>query len=671
MDGSGLIRAEDSVHFPASLAQTRFWLLEELDAGRAALNVAVQWTLLGPLTPGQVEGAWRRVVDRHEVLRTGLTAIDGMPIQVLHAKAPFHLAHHDLQGLSDAERLIAAERLGRTEAVTPFTLTTPPLMRVSLLTLTPTVSRMLVTLHHAVCDGWSIGVLAEEFMSALEGAVLPALMLQYGDYAEWQQAWLASPALSQAKAYWVQQLTDLPYGMVPADYSSSQRGSGAIVSALLPDADTADLVQLASKHGCTVFTIALAALGRMLQTRIGTDDIAIGTQIANRDEIELEPMVGCFINTVVLRLNLSLSSNWESFIRHTAKVVSEALHYGQFPFEMLIQTLNPKRDYGRTPLYSVNMIFQRSFVKPAPRGGVSLVDMPSYSAGALYDLNFFMVERPDGWRMSCEYDASRYRASTVQTMLSDWIAVLASKPCIPNPKTQIAARLSEIWQTVLGLDSASPDDDFFEVGGHSLLAARLLSRIEVAFGCRVTMADLFSEPTLGGLARRLEEPTSNADDLPMSKSGRTHSRVIGLGAANQWHPLADAFSPSIRFATLELTCAAESIPLFSEDHLILVASGPDAPAVVSLAASLGKGRQTVILALIDAVAPPRLGIMSRLRRVASRPKFAGRVMLFGQADQSDDAAGWSGQLTGFIEVIPLPAISRYSAIAQHIQAAIV
>ena len=671
MDGSGLVRAEDGIHFSASLAQTRFWLLEELDVGGAALNVAVQWKLLGALTPGQVEGAWRRVIDRHEVLRTGLTAIDGLPIQVLHPNAPFCLTHHDLRELSEAERLLAVERLGRAEAVTPFILAAPPLMRVSLLTLTPSVSHMLVTLHHAVCDGWSIGVLAEEFMSALEGAVLPALMLQYGDYAEWQRAWLASPALSLSKAYWVQQLADLPYGMVPADYSSTRRGSGAIVSALLPNSSAADLVRLASKHGCTVFTIALAALGCMLQVRIGRDDIAIGTQVANRDEIELESMVGCFINTVVLRLDLSLISNWGNFISHTAAVVSEALHHGQFPFEMLIQTLNPKRDHGRTPLYSVNMIFQRSFVRPAPRANVHLFDMPSYSAGALYDLNFFMVERPDGWRVSCEYDAARYRASTVQAMLDDWIAALTGKPCISNPTMQIAAHLSEIWQEVLGLDKASPSDDFFEVGGHSLLAARLLSRIEVAFGCRVTMADLFSEPTLGGLARRLEKLTSSADNPAISKPCRAHSRVIGLGDTNQWQPLADAISPSIRFTTLELAFASENIALYSEDYLILVANGPDAPAAISLASSLYKERQTVILALIDAAASTRLGIMSWLRRVASRPKFSGRVMLFGQADQSVKPACWSGQLTGSIEVIPLPATSRYSAIAQYIQATIV
>ncbi len=671
MDGSIFNRAEESVHFPASLAQTRFWLLEELDPGRAALNVAVQWTLLGSVTPDQAEEAWRRVIDRHEILRTGLKAIDGLPIQVLYSTAGFHLTHIDLTELSEAERLLEAERLGRAEAMTPFILQTPPLMRVSLITLGPGVSRMLLTLHHAICDGWSIGVLAEEFISALAGENLPALALQYGDYAEWQRAWLASSALSPAQAYWLQQLADLPYASVPPDYSSTKRGPGAIVAAMLPGDIATDLVKFASQHGCTPFTVALAALGCVLQTRIGADDIAIGTQIANRDEVELEPMVGCFINTIVLRLDLSLRSNWQNFVRRTAIVVSEALEHGQFPFEMLIQTLNPKRDHSRTPLYSVNMIFQRSFVKPAPRGHVRLVDMPSYSAGALYDLNFFMVERPDGWRASCEYDTARYRASTVQAMLDDWIAALAGKPIVLTGTSQFPARLSEIWQEVLGLDSASASDNFFDVGGHSLLAARLLSRIEAAFGCRVTMADLFSEPTLGGLARRVEKHADNANHLTLPEPSRASSRVIGLGNSTLWQTLAAEISSASPFTTIGFTSAIESIAAYSEDCLVLVANGLDAAAAASLASSLDQKGRKVILALIDAVASSRLGIVSRLRRVASRPRFAGRVMLFGEARQVDEVARCLRQLTGPVEIIRLPAADRDLAIAKHIKAAIV
>ena len=670
MDGSTLIREEDSIHFPASIAQTGFWLLEQLDPGRAALNVAVQWTLLGSVTPGRAEAAWRRVIDRHEVLRTGLTAIDGVPVQVIRPEVPFCLTHHDLLRLADTDRLLEAERLARAEAVIPFILQAPPLMRVSLITLAPGISRMLLTLHHAVCDGWSIGVLAEEFVSALAGAALPTLVLQYGDYAEWQRAWLASSALSLAQAYWVQQLADLPYAAVPPDYPSTERGPGAIVSAMLPPNTTLDLVQLASRHGCTPFTIALGALGCVLQSRIGANDIAIGTQLANRDEIELEPMIGCFINTVVLRLNLSLISDWENFISQTAAVVSEALEYGKFPFEMLVQILKPKRDRGRTPLYSVNMIFQRSFVTPTPRGDVRLVDLPSCSAGALYDLNFFMVERPDGWRASCEYDTARYRASTVQAMLDDWIAVLTDKSSVQTSTTRVAARLTAIWQEVLGSDSASADDDFFDVGGHSLLAARLLSRIEAAFGCRVTMADLFSEPTLGGLTRRLDKSLNETEHFTMSRPHHRHRCVIGLGDPSQWQRLADAISPEIAFAALDLSSAAQSITSFSAENLVLVANGPDALAAVSLASALTREGRNVLLALIGAVAPPRGGIMSRLRRAASQPRFAGRTILFGQADQVDQVACWSGQLTGPIEIIQLPAASPDLAIARHIEAAI-
>ncbi len=667
MDGGTFNREQETLRFPASLAQTRFWLLEALDPGKAALNVAVRWTLLGPVTPDQAEAAWRRVIDRHEVLRTALQAQDGLPIQVVYPTASFHLSHYDLLALPEAERLAEAERLGRAEATIPFVLEAPPLMRASLITIAPGVSRMLLTLHHTVCDGWSIGILAEEFTAALAGEGLPSLPLQYGDYAEWQQAWLASPALAAGKAYWTRQLANLPYAMVPTDYAAAERGPGAILSCLISSALSEEMVRRAGLHGCTPFTIALAALGRVLQARIGTDDIAIGTQIANRDDIELEPMVGCFINTVVLRLDLSASPDWDGLVRQAATVASDALLHGQFPFEMLIQALNPKRDQSRTPLFSVNLIFQRSFVTPKPRGDVTLVDMPSHSAGALYDLNFFMVERPDGWRASCEYDTARYGGSTVQAMLDDWTSALAGTPVGTRSMNQVTARLAAIWQEVLGLDHADPEDDFFDVGGHSLLAARLLSRIEAAFGRRVTMAELFTGPTLGGLARRLDAP---APDANLGSGPALQGRVLAVGEPAQWRALADAFGIAAPFTTIGHTSAEAIMASSPEKRFVVVASGADAPAAIALASGLEQQRRAVVLALIDAASPHRPGLMSRLRRAANPSRFAGRAMLFCRGERLDAASGWAGQLTGAIDVIELPAAAWHTAMVQHLKVAL-
>ncbi len=191
---------------PCSLAQSRFWILDALNPGTAALNVAVRWKLLGTLPPAHVQRAFDRIIARHEILRTAIAEVEGEPVQVVAPRVDFIVGVADLTAHPEETRWAEAERLGAIEATTPFRLDAAPLIRVTLVILEPTVSLLLVTLHHAACDGWSIGVLAQEFMAALDaiaqgGPILPdELPLQYGDYAEWQQAWVESEGLEAVSA---------------------------------------------------------------------------------------------------------------------------------------------------------------------------------------------------------------------------------------------------------------------------------------------------------------------------------------------------------------------------------------------------------------------------------------------------------------------------------------
>ena len=497
---------------PCSLAQSRFWILDALEPGTASLNVAVRWKLLGQLPPQAVQRAFERIVARHESLRTVIVDVDGEPMQVVASAMPFTVGVVDLKAHPEATRWEEAERLGAIEATKPFQLDTLPLIRVTLLLLEPEVSLLLVTVHHAVSDGWSIGVLAREFMDALgaiaEGRpILPdALPLQYADYAEWQRAWLASDGPAVASAYWMEHLVGAPYVEVAPDRPrGSERGKSVITSILLPQSVRDTMVEQATRHGCTMFAVALAALGRMLGARTNAPEITIGTQVAGRTEIELEGMVGSFINTLVLRLDLSAPGDVDASIDRAATVVNGALEHHAMPFEMLIRQLNPPRDRSRTPLFAVNFIYQRSFVAPAPQGGVVLVDMPSHSAGALYDLNFFMVERPAGWRISCEYDSALYEPASIDTMLRSWQDALtgAALTAQPTEDVDVVARLGLIWAKILGVATVQPTDGFFEIGGHSLLAARMLAQVEAVFGRRISIATLFEDHTLAGFASHL------------------------------------------------------------------------------------------------------------------------------------------------------------------------
>ncbi len=659
--GTPLSGGGAEITYPASLAQTRFWLLDALDPGSPALNVAVRWSLLGPITPEAVETAIRGIVSRHEILRTALKDIDGTPLQIIRPVLPFKLQHRDLTGLPLAQSLAEADRIGEEEARTPFVLETAPLMRVVLISLAPDNARLLVTMHHAICDGWSVGVLSDELMRSLSGAPpQPDLPLQYGDYAEWQQAWLRSEALATARSYWTAHLADLPYVTVPPDRPAEERGEGAINSVLLPRDLTDAMAKMAALHGCTPFAVALAALGRMLQARTGAADIPIGTQIAGRTEVELEGMIGPFINTLVLRLDLSDTPDWSERVNRAATVVADALQHHAMPFELLIRTLNPARTRGRTPLFSVNFIFQRSFVAPYAEGDIRLVDLPSHSAGALYDLNFFMVERPDGWRASCEYDAARFDPATVDAMLAQWRQALSGQALASAPQADpVTARLAEIWRETLGVDSVAPGDSFFDLGGHSLLAARMLARVEAVFGQRVGMAALFTDSTLGGLAARLAAPAT------------TRAPLVAVGDGADWQGFGEAAGlgrPFVRVA--DATPAA-----VTRDHpagpVTILGAGKNGQAAFRLAHALEAQGRSVTLVLVDA-APPSTGRKLWPLRQSRPPaeRFSGRALLFRRpSTPAETMAAWSSHLVGELESGVLPAGPWHAHVAARIDAA--
>ncbi len=430
------------------------------------------------------------------------------------------------------------------------------------------------------------------------------------------------------------------------------------------------MARTAARQCCTPFAVALAALGRMVQARTGATDIPIGTQIAGRTEVELEGMIGPFINTLVLRLDLSGTPDWTERVCRAALVVADALHHHAMPFELLIRALNPARVRGRTPLFSVNFIFQRSFVAPFAGGDITLVDLPSHSAGALYDLNFFMVERPDGWRASCEYDAARFDSATVDAMLADWRQALSGQalsagtlsgraPAAASSLDTVTARLAAIWCEILGVPSVLPGDGFFDLGGHSLLAARMLARVEVAFGQRVGMAALFTDNTLGALAARLATPATAG--MPL----------IAVGDDAEWQGFADAIGAGRRFI-----CVADAKPeAVTGDHpggpLTILGAGKNGQAAFRLAHALETQGRAVTLVLVDADPPSdgRTIWPLRQRRQASE-RFGGRAFLFRRPSRSTDAmAGWSSRLAGDLESGLLPAGPWHAHVAARIEAA--
>jgi amino acid adenylation domain-containing protein len=430
----------DRIVYPCSQAQQRFWFEEQLHPRNPGLNVAVRWGLEGVISDAVLEAAWNVLIARHESLRTRFDAIDGEPIQIVVPVVDFTLRVFDLRSLDAEAAGREAERLAVTEAQAPFDLISAPLIRVSRIVLTDTRSTLLVTAHHTICDGWSVGILAREMgdvcdrLGRGEPAKLPPLPLTYGQFAVAERDWLQSGsfeaevaaarvALRNYKQF--ELITDRP--RLPV-----QTSNGAIVSRLLDRAVTTSLAGLARRHGSTLFMTAFAALLALLHRYSGETDIAIGTQVVGRDEVEIEPVVGCFINTVALRGDVSGDPTFSELIERTRDTVTESLDLRHFPLERLIEVVNPKRDLSRNALFSLNFIFQRSFIEDTAYEHFKLIDLPSRSAGSLYDLNFFMVERPDGWRLSCEYNTDLFEDATAEGIVERFALLLRSVAAEPE-----------------------------------------------------------------------------------------------------------------------------------------------------------------------------------------------------------------------------------------------
>jgi non-ribosomal peptide synthetase component F/thioesterase domain-containing protein len=420
--------------FPCSVAQERFWLLDRLDPGDSSYNVAVRWRLEGRIATDLLEQSWFTIIERHEVLRTVFLEVNGQPIQRVMPTARFRLNEIDLSNLSPELQQTEGDRIGVIEARAPFDLASGPLIRATLLRFSPTMSIILVTTHQIVSDGWSIGIMAREMGLIYEALRrdkpidLEPLPIQYADYSEWQLEWLKARGTEAETAYWTQQLAGIkPFKVLPdRPRPAMPTTNGAIASRVLPRELTNCAQALSAERGATLFATAFAALCATLARFTGENEIVVGTQVSGRDQVELEPMVGQFVNSLILRNDLSGNPTFGTIIDRVRDTIAQALEYRHIPIERLLGMVKSGRSDASTPAISVNFIFQKTFITNTVYDDFTLIDMPSLPAGAIYDLNLFMVERPDGWRFSCQYNTDQFEAATAERLLAYFEILLQS-----------------------------------------------------------------------------------------------------------------------------------------------------------------------------------------------------------------------------------------------------
>jgi amino acid adenylation domain-containing protein len=418
---------------PLSFAQQRLWFLDRLEPGDTAYNIPVFLRLSGALDRTALVRSLAEVLRRHESLRTSFGVSSGEPIQVIAAPAAVSLPRIDLRLLPAACREREVLRIATEEAGRPFDLAHGPVLRARLLELGARENVALLTMHHIVADGWSTGVLVREF-GALYGAFsagrpspLPELSLQYADFAQWQRGWLQGQALEDQLAYWRKQLAGSPRALdLPTDRERPQgRAHRAGRSAWrLPIELVQKLEQLSSRNAATLFMTLLAAFDVLLSHYSGRDDTVVGTDIANRNHVGTEQLIGFFVNQLVLRTDLSGNPSFQELLGRVRGVALGAYAHQDLPFEKLVEELRPERDSVSAPLFHAKLVLQNAPAAELDLAGLTVRGLAVDGGAAKFEFLLNLAVTEEGLSGGVEYSADLLDATTVARILDQFELVL-------------------------------------------------------------------------------------------------------------------------------------------------------------------------------------------------------------------------------------------------------
>ncbi|HEY4389359.1 MAG TPA: amino acid adenylation domain-containing protein, partial [Ktedonobacteraceae bacterium] len=418
---------------PLSFAQERLWFLDQLAPHSATYNMPVALQLTGPLSLEALEQSLTQLVQRHETLRTCFQSEESEPVQWISEPWSVRIALIDLQSLSSEQGEEYVSCLFQQEVEQPFDLQRAPLWRVCLLRLSQQKHALLLTMHHSIADGWSMGVLIREISSLYQAALtneailLPALPVQYADYALWQQQWFQGEVLERQLAYWQQQLTDAPALLkLPTDHPrpvvQSFVGAQQIVY-LSPDL-LQELKALSQREGVTLFMTLLAAFQVLLMRYSGQDDLVVGTPIANRRWQEVEGLIGFFVNTLALRTDLSGNPDFRQLLQRVREVSLQAYAHQDLPFEKLVSMLQVERSMSYAPLFQVLFTLQNMPLGELELAGLSWQPLALKWTTAKFDLNLVVSECVQGLEVNLEYNTDLFEVATISRLLKHWQMLL-------------------------------------------------------------------------------------------------------------------------------------------------------------------------------------------------------------------------------------------------------
>lgn len=532
---------------PASFAQERVWLASQVARDVPLYHVLDQFRICA-LDEQQLREAFAVVISRHETMRTTLRVDDGVLTQEIHANVDAEIEFVDLRALTDEshKKYVEVERIKL--AVEPFDLGRPPLWRTRVLRFGDAEWVVLLVAHHTVFDAASVFNLHAEFTeicAAIEAgrpARLPELTIQYADFAVWQRDRLAGSGLDELLAFWRSELAGLPglHGLRTTRPRPAERGfAGADLLVTIPPEAVATLPEVARRFRTTPFTVLLAAYVALIHRCSATDDVVVGVPVAGRDRPELLPLIGMFVNMVVLRFDVTPGITFGELINRVRAKSLAVWDHQEMPFQKLVETFGAVREPGVPPLYQL---------------GFNHLTTNGFSSTSTTAEDDLLVE-VSGDVIRLEYNTGLFDEAAARLLADDYVRVLAAGLADPataldllpvftaspgnaltapaageaaiTPTAYVAPRstaeelMVRVWAEVLGVERVGALDDFFDLGGHSLLALRVIARLSATSGIDLPIHVFFADTTAAGVAAALEALlAAELDDLSEDEAFR-------------------------------------------------------------------------------------------------------------------------------------------------------
>ena len=442
---------------PLSFAQKRLWFLDRLEPGGSAYNIPVALRMWGSLSVAAMAACLLEIAQRHEPLRTTFAEVEEEAVQVIAPAIDLPLPLVDLAELPARLQEREWARLERTAAERGFDLARGPLLRVLLARLRSEEHVALFSLHHIISDAWSMGVFLRE-LATLYGAwlsghpsPLPELPIRYSDFVLWQRESLTAEVLENHLAYWRHQLSKIPSLLsLPTDRPrpAARVGNGGMVSFDLPGEVVAEARTLSRREGSTLFMTLLSAFQALLSRYSGTDEVPVGTAVANRTQAEVEGLIGLFVNTLVLLGDLGRDPGFASFLTQTRSSLLDAYEHQDLPFEMLVDELSPERSLSHTPLFQVMLTLQNVPLGELTLPGLTLERVAVSPGKSKFDLSVTLWERAGSLSGEVEYDAALFDVSRIRRLVGHLEALLRAAVAEPaRPVSELPLLTpAELWQ---------------------------------------------------------------------------------------------------------------------------------------------------------------------------------------------------------------------------------